>query len=145
MGARPQPSAASLQSRFGKLFLWIAVLLALWADLSFAQAATVYPTFNVTVTTAANLGNVVSAYTGSTIFTVNPVDGTMTRSGSAVRLSTGDARAKITVTCVLGSGVKFQRLRYKPAAGLYFRGHRNKSRGTAQQFYRLADLGLVRP
>ena len=104
MGARPQPSAASLQSRFGKLFLWIAVLLALWADLSFAQAATVYPTFNVTVTTAANLGNVVSAYTGSTIFTVNPVDGTMTRSGSAVRLSTGDARAKITVTCVLGGG-----------------------------------------
>ena len=82
--------------------LLIGIFLALWAGLSAAQAA--IPTYNVTVTTAPNFGNVVSAYTGSTIYTVSPVDGSTTRSGSAVRLSTGDTRAKITVTCVLSVG-----------------------------------------
>ena len=80
--------------------LLISILLALWTSISSAYAANL-PTFNITVTTPANLGNVVSAYTGSTIFTVNPADGTITRSGSAIRLSSGDARAMITVTCVL--------------------------------------------
>jgi len=87
-----------------KTHLLIGILGALWAGLSLAHAATVYPTFTVTITTAPNLGNVVSAYTGSTIFTVDPAVGTVSKSGSAVRLSTGDARAKITITCVLGNG-----------------------------------------
>jgi hypothetical protein len=137
MGGQPQPNppldggyfvmpsgraafaaAASPQRRFAKVRLLIAILFSLWASISFAYAAK-FPTYNITVNTASNLGNVVSAQTSSTIFTVNPADGTITRSGSAVRLSSGDARAKITVTCVLASGENANDCSKKYAALIY--------------------------
>lgn len=47
-----------------------------------------------------NLGNVVSAAVGNTVFTVNPATGAVTRtSGNGARLSSGTARSMVTVSC----------------------------------------------
>ena len=58
-------------------------------------------TYTVSITPSTpDLGNVVSAPVGSTVFRVAPSTGTVTRaSGSGVRLSTGTTRATVTVTC----------------------------------------------
>lgn len=47
-----------------------------------------------------NLGNVVSAAVGNTVFNVNPATGAVTRtSGNGARLSSGTARSMVTVSC----------------------------------------------
>jgi hypothetical protein len=47
-----------------------------------------------------NLGNVVSAASGDTVFTVSPSSGEVTRaSGAGVRLTTGSTRALVTIAC----------------------------------------------
>jgi hypothetical protein len=58
-------------------------------------------TYTVTISASTpDLGNVVSAPTGSTIFTVDEATGVVSRlSGTGVRLSTANTRATVTVTC----------------------------------------------
>lgn len=47
-----------------------------------------------------NLGNVVSAAVGNTVFTVNPATGAVTRtSGNGARLTSGSTRSLVTVKC----------------------------------------------
>lgn len=71
--------------------------LGLWVLTAGSAAAQTYTT---SITTAPDLGKVVSAGTGDTVFTVDESTGVVTRaSGSGVRLSTGTTRAAISVRC----------------------------------------------
>ncbi len=57
-------------------------------------------TLSATITTVPALGNVVSAASGDTIFTIDPSSGVVTRSsGSGVRLTSATTRALVTITC----------------------------------------------
>src|SRR3954462_8736657 len=57
-------------------------------------------TISATITTVPALGNVVSAASGDSSFTINPSTGVVTRSsGSAVRLTSASTRALVTVSC----------------------------------------------
>jgi len=57
-------------------------------------------TISATITTDAALGNVVSAASGDTVFTVDPSTGAVSRSsGSGVRLTSASTRAMVTVSC----------------------------------------------
>lgn len=71
--------------------------VGLWALTAGTAAAQTYTT---TITTTPNLGKVVSASTGDTVFTINPSTGVVTRaSGAGVRLATGTTRAAVSVRC----------------------------------------------
>jgi hypothetical protein len=58
-------------------------------------------TYTVSISASTpNIGNVVSASTGQTVFDVDPSTGNITKvSGNGVRLSTTTSRATVTVTC----------------------------------------------
>ena len=59
--------------------------------------------YTVVVTTAAALGNVVSAASGDTTFHIDSSSGTVSRlSGTGIRLTSGNTRALITVGCISG-------------------------------------------
>ena len=73
------------------------VALGLWVLTAGSAAAQTYTT---TITTAPDLGKVVSASSGDTVFTVDESTGVVTRtSGGGVRLATGTTRAAISVRC----------------------------------------------
>ena len=58
------------------------------------------PVYTVTVTSAPDIGKVVSAGSGVTVFTINPGNGIVTRtSGSGVRLTTSSTRAAVSIKC----------------------------------------------
>lgn len=79
--------------RFGARLL----ALGLWALIAGSAAAQTYTT---SITTAPDLGKVVSAASGDTVFTIDESTGAVTRaSGSGVRLATGTTRAAISVRC----------------------------------------------
>lgn len=82
---RPSPSFASL------------VLLACILGPGGAAAQT----YGVGITASTpNLGSVASASTGDTVFTIAASSGVVTKaSGAGARISTGTARATVTVTC----------------------------------------------
>src|SRR5262245_15582737 len=62
-------------------------------------------TYIVNVNNAMDLGTVVAAATGPTVFRVNPSTGAVTVvSGGGRRLSTGSARVMVTVSCQPGRG-----------------------------------------
>jgi len=83
--------------RFHRAARPLAPLLAV-AFAAAAQAQT-YTVSSITANTPS-LGNVVSATTGDTIFTVTASSGAVTRaSGTGVRVSTGTTRATVTVNC----------------------------------------------
>ena len=70
------------------------------APLSAADATNGTPVYTVTVTSAPDLGKVVSAGSGDTVFTINPASGVVTRSsGSGVRLTTSSTRAAVSIKC----------------------------------------------
>jgi hypothetical protein len=73
------------------------IALGLWVLTAGSAAAQTYTT---SVTTAPDLGKVVSASTGDTVFTIDESTGVVTRaSGAGVRLTTGTTRAAISVRC----------------------------------------------
>ncbi|HEX8570682.1 MAG TPA: DUF4402 domain-containing protein [Caulobacteraceae bacterium] len=83
--------------RFHRFARPAAPLLAL-AFAGAVQAQT-YTVSSITANTP-NLGNVVSATTGDTIFTITASTGAVTRaSGTGVRVTTGTTRATVTVAC----------------------------------------------
>lgn len=58
------------------------------------------PIYTVTITTAPNLGKVVSAGSGDTVFTIDPATGLVSRSsGAGVRVSTTTTRAAVSIKC----------------------------------------------
>lgn len=70
------------------------------AALATASAASaVAETYSVTAVAQADLGNIVSAATGDTIFTAAADTGAVTKTGNGVRLSTGLVRGLITIHC----------------------------------------------
>lgn len=80
---------------------------------------------SVTVTTAANLGNVAAANTGATIFRIKESDGSVSVvSGAGIRTSSGSARALITVSCGDSSSCSSGnvRIRVGPIAAYLNRG-----------------------
>ncbi|MDB5456510.1 MAG: hypothetical protein JWP92_2095, partial [Caulobacter sp.] len=72
----------------------LGAVLAMLAGSAAAQ------TYTTTITAAPDLGKVVSAASGDTVFTINPATGAVTRaSGSGVRLAATTIRAMVSVTC----------------------------------------------
>lgn len=63
------------------------------------RGAALAETYTVSSVTQANLGNIVSAATGDTIYTAAAGTGAVTKTGTGVRLSTGIVRGLITISC----------------------------------------------